>query len=103
MAEHRVREDGAHVEAAPGDRIVVELPENASAGYQWSIVDLPDHLELLHDRLATPRRRAPGAATTHGFLLRALASGSGRVVLELARPWEKAAPEERWSVGVDVR
>jgi inhibitor of cysteine peptidase len=102
MAEHRAYESGTQIEAATGDRIVVELPENASTGYQWSVVELPEHLELQRDRLGTPRRRAPGAATTHEFLLRALAPGSGLVVLELARAWETTAPEQRWTVEVNV-
>lgn len=102
MADHRAGESGAEIAAAPGDRIIVELPENASTGYRWAVAHLPDHLELVDDRLAAPRRRAPGAATTHEFVLRALAPGSGRVVLELARPWEARAPEQRWTAEVTV-
>jgi inhibitor of cysteine peptidase len=103
VVEHLAHESGTRIEAAVGDRIVVELPENASTGYQWSVVELPEHLELQRDRLGTPRRRAPGAATTHEYLLGALAPGSGRVVLELARAWETTAPERRFTVEVTVR
>jgi inhibitor of cysteine peptidase len=101
--DHRAHGSDTRIEAVVGDRIVVELPENASTGYQWSVVELPEHVELQRDRLDTPRRRAPGAATTHEFLLRARTPGSGRVVLELARAWERGAPEQRWSVEVRVR
>jgi inhibitor of cysteine peptidase len=103
VVDHRAHESGTRIEADVGDRIVVELPENASTGYQWAVVELPEHLELQRDRLDTPRSRAPGAATTHVFLLRALAPGSGLVVLELARAWETTAPEQRWTVEVTVR
>jgi inhibitor of cysteine peptidase len=94
MTDHRARA-GEELHAAVGDRILVELPENASTGFRWSLVELPEHLSLAQDRLAVPEPPTPGAAATRHLVLRVDGPGSGPVVLELSRPWEAEAEQRR--------
>lgn len=97
-----VREDAADVVVAPGDRLVIRVPENASTGYQWSVEELPASLEVEASDLAMSEP-APGAAGERVVKLRATGHGEGRLVLVLTRPWERGTPpEERFSVNVRV-
>lgn len=40
------------VQARPGDRVVLTLPENATTGFSWRFTDLPADLHLLADSFA---------------------------------------------------
>jgi inhibitor of cysteine peptidase len=101
MAEHRARV-GEEVRATVGDRILIDLPENASTGFQWSLVELPGCLSLDEDRRAVPDPPTPGAAATRHLVLRAVGTGSGRVLLELSRPWAPSEAEQRRTIDVTV-
>jgi inhibitor of cysteine peptidase len=98
-----VRENAADVTVATGDQLVIRVPETTSAGYQWSVEELTGPLELVSSDLTTSGEPAPGAAAERVMKVRATGRGEGRVVLELRRPWERAAPaEEQFRVDVTV-
>jgi inhibitor of cysteine peptidase len=104
MSDIHVEENGAIVTASPGDRIVVTLPENATTGYQWSIVNQSDLLELEGTSLTLPEHAAPGAGGERRIVLRARQSGQANVNLKLRREWEGDLPENnRFHFQVNVR
>lgn len=85
-----------------GDTVEVRVPENASTGYVWTLVDAPEGLELDEDGTTLPGQLRPGAAGEHWFRLVASGRPRGRVRLELRRPWEDdVAPSERYEVEVE--
>lgn len=101
MADVEVREDGAQVTVNTGDRVVIRVEENATTGYQWSLVGEPAPLQLETSELVPAADLAPGAAGERRVVLRARGGGRATVVLELRRAWEAGAPPAR-SFGVEV-
>jgi predicted secreted protein len=98
-----VRENGATVAVSEGDRLLVRVPEVASAGYQWSVEELTGPLELEASELAFGGPATPGAAAERVVALRAAGGGEGRLVLALRRPWEREEPAaDRFRVAVTV-
>lgn len=98
-----VRENAANVAVATGDQLVIRIPEQASAGYQWSVEELTGSLELVSSDLTPGGGQAPGAAAERVVKVRATGAGEGRVVLALRRPWEQAVPAaEQFRVDVTV-
>ncbi|TWP53533.1 protease inhibitor I42 family protein [Lentzea tibetensis] len=87
---------GTRVEAAPGEEIVIRLTENTTTGYQWTIMDLGRHVELVDDELTETRSNGERV-----IRLRATDPGLSKVRLELKRPWERTQIE-RFEVQVDV-
>jgi inhibitor of cysteine peptidase len=84
-----------------GETFEVRLPENATTGFQWSIAQLPEVVVLLEDDTAAPDGLQPGAAGEHRFRFVVRGAPSGRVVLELRRPWEQEIePEEAFEVRI---
>jgi tellurite resistance protein TerC len=92
---------GSTVSVSRSDRIVVRLPENASTGYQWSIVSLGDSLEIESNEMGLPGRGAPGAAGERVLLLRPIKSGRAQVSLQLKREREPEAID-RFELEVNV-
>ncbi|HYY10517.1 MAG TPA: protease inhibitor I42 family protein, partial [Kineosporiaceae bacterium] len=92
--EVRVRPSGPFAEVVVvrvGDVLAVELSENATTGYVWTVQDVPDELVALPDEV-------PGDLTSlraGAALGRVLRFGAGRpgtahLVLRHARAWEDA-------------
>jgi predicted secreted protein len=93
-----------HLSTVPlrqGDTVEVVLEENASTGYLWTAVEVPDGLTMLEDGVTPPEHVQPGAGGTHWFRFRADRTSSGSLVLELRRPWEReASAVERFEVHI---
>jgi inhibitor of cysteine peptidase len=100
MADIEVREAGSTVKATAGDRVVVRLPENATTGYQWSVAELGDGLEVESSELVLPTDVKPGAAGERVVSVRLGQTGRTRLVLHLKRQWE-SEPLERFHVDVE--
>src|SRR5215470_1515920 len=62
MADIEVRTSGSAITMSTADRIVIRLPENATTGYQWSIVQLGEPLEVVSNKMIPPGQMAAGAA-----------------------------------------
>jgi predicted secreted protein len=103
MSEVQVRENGATLSISPGERVVVELPEIATAGYQWRVAQVPETLEVVENDFSPPDSGAPGAGGRRRIVFAARGTGRGATVLKLQRPWESqdaAADEFRFDVEV---
>jgi inhibitor of cysteine peptidase len=82
---------GTSVPVHVGDQVVLRLPENASAGYTWSLDAPPEGMQLIEDRYERPGDAAPGARSMRTFELLVAAPGRHRLRLVNARPWEGTA------------
>jgi len=90
------------VQVEAGDEVVIRLPENATTGYVWSVGAIAENLVLTGDDVIPAGGSGVGGAGERVFQVRAVAPGSGDVVLRLGRVWEPAPIEER-TVTVAVR
>ena len=88
MSEVKVPENGATLCLSLRERVVLELPEIATAGYQWRIAQLPDILEVLDNDFSPPDSAAPGAGGRRRIVFAVRETGRGSTVLKLQRPWE---------------
>jgi inhibitor of cysteine peptidase len=78
---------GSTVAVAPGDRLVLSLPENASTGYTWQVEELPPGARVVEERYELPEGGRIGSPSHHVFVLEP-ASAQGALRLRNARPWE---------------
>jgi inhibitor of cysteine peptidase len=107
MADHVLtsNDDGASVNARPGDRLVVRLEENPTTGYRWAV----DEGEGSVLRLAGSDYEVEPAAGIGGGGHRVLTfdvTGAGAVTLGLKRwsQWEgESSVEERLRVTVKAK
>jgi inhibitor of cysteine peptidase len=93
MREIEVRSSGEEVEASAGDRIVIQIPENATTGYRWVVGELPDALQLTENEFLPPTSQQPGAGGQRRVTLVAKRPVQARVQLRLEQPWEGEAVE----------
>ena len=101
MADIEVRTSGASVRASASDRIVIKLPENATTGYQWTLAEAGEPLEVESDDFVAPGQVVPGAAGQRVVVIRPRGSGRARVALDLKRAWEPE-PIDHFEFNVDV-
>jgi Zn-dependent peptidase ImmA (M78 family)/predicted secreted protein len=91
-------QEGRQIISRLRDEIHVWLPETPSTGYVWDFVDpAADLVELVADRFETPdgTEEQIGAGGVRHLWLRVVAPGSGRIRLELRRPWQADAQPVR--------
>jgi inhibitor of cysteine peptidase len=87
-------QEGRQIVSGLRDEIHVRLPETPSTGYVWDLVDPAAGLvEMVADRFEAPdgTDEQIGAAGLRHLWLRVVAPGSGRIRLELRRPWQADA------------
>ena len=91
-------QEGRQIISRLRDEIHVRLPETPSSGYVWDLVDpAADVIEVIADRFETADDDEDriGAAGIRHLWLRVVAPGSGRIRLELKRPWQADATPVR--------
>ncbi len=96
MAEHNVDDPagGSNIEVSTADIVRVSLPENATTGYLWGVVDHGEGLEVIgEEHLAG--ESTPGAAGRYEVRVRAVQPGSWMLRLGRRRSWEDTAADER--------
>ncbi|MCL1917260.1 MAG: protease inhibitor I42 family protein [Peptococcaceae bacterium] len=64
------------------------LQATPSAGYRWTINNLPVEFEFLEKTLKTSARNAPGDMAMVAFKLKALRVGEYVIEFMYKRPWE---------------
>ncbi|HVB14006.1 MAG TPA: protease inhibitor I42 family protein [Candidatus Dormibacteraeota bacterium] len=90
-------QDGRQIVSRLRDEIHVRLPETPSTGYVWDLVDpAAGVVEVVADRFENPYGREHiGAGGVRHIWLRVATPGSGRIRLELRRPWQADSPPVR--------
>jgi inhibitor of cysteine peptidase len=97
-------DSGTTVELAVGGTLVVDLEENATTGFSWSVETTPAMLKAAGDeQVAAGDTGVVGAAGRHIFTWEATAAGTGELRLQYARPWESVQPAKVFSVTVVVK
>ena len=93
-------DDGHTVEAARSDLIVIEVPENPTTGYRWSLRSKVEPV-LSHkgddfQRATEPR---PGTGGSRRFEFSASAQGEAKILLWNWREWEgENSVAQRYSI-----
>ena len=102
MTQHRLTpaDDGRTLAVGSEDVVVLELPEQAATGYQWTVE--VSGAAAVHERPADDDPGAPGAGRTRVFEVRP-GPGRSRVTATKARSWESAPPVERLAVELERR
>jgi inhibitor of cysteine peptidase len=104
MAEVRIAPGagpGGGVDVQVGDVLAVDLPENPTTGYVWSVAGLPGVLGELPGDRAGPEQdaeqddaRSAGAAGRRVLRFAAREAGTGELTLRHGRPWQSGSGEE---------
>ncbi|GAB3149592.1 protease inhibitor I42 family protein [Amycolatopsis sp. NPDC004378] len=93
--------DGAAASVAPGERLELRLPENASTGYQWVLDEPGPPLRVVEETLHPAAGRAGGTGE-HRFVLHADRPGETTVVAREARAWAPDSEVRRFRLTVRV-
>ena len=84
------KDNGAQVQVPRGAKITVELQENPTTGYRWTIGGMDDALLAAEgDEFLPPGQKSPGAGGQRRFFFRAKAEGSTALSLVNKRAWER--------------
>jgi predicted secreted protein len=87
--------DTQDLELAVGDVVTLRLPQVASSGYVWTVVETGPGLIVEEDTDIPDPGLTPGASGAHVLQLRAGKAGLWDVVVHLARSWETTELDRR--------
>jgi inhibitor of cysteine peptidase len=86
--------NGREVVLQLGQPLQVNLNENASTGFRWTVHRKPEILRESGEIVDGPKG-PPGKSGARTFSFEALRPGSGELELEYRRSWEKTAKPAR--------
>lgn len=82
--------------------VQVELAENPTTGYRWTVTTEPEDLvDVERSDYDPPATDAPGAGGRRILILRLRHGGRAVVRLTLARPWEPLNPIDELVVAIE--
>ena len=83
------KDNGAQVQVQRGAKITIQLKENPTTGYRWTISSI-DRVFLVPegDEFLPPDQTTPGAGGLRRFFFRATAEGSTALTLINKRAWQ---------------
>ena len=85
------KDDTKTVEVQKGDVLVVQLPENPTTGYRWSLDQHdPSHLAMQNATFSSAGAGI-GAGGARSFTFVAGGAGETDLALSLRRPWERGS------------
>jgi inhibitor of cysteine peptidase len=93
------------VDVVAGDTVEIQLPENATAGYRWTLETIDKSVcELIADERYGPGKLVPGAPGTHIWRLKAAHAGDCKIKIAYRRAWRSDTPPDRtFKLGLRVR
>ncbi len=101
MSEIDVRDNGAHVIAARGDHIVIHLDEEVGTGYEWSLNEIGDVVEIEANELHLEEGHTHEGERV--LVLRAVRPGTSRASLSLLRSWDHPLGElDRFDITIEI-
>jgi len=84
------KDNGASAQVQRGAKITIELKENPTTGYRWTISSIDEVLlEPEGDEFLPPDQATPGAGGQHRFFFRAKGAGSTALTLISKRAWQR--------------
>jgi len=83
-------DNGKTVEARVGESVVIELPENPTTGYLWTlnVKEETGTASLSNSRYTAPKQSGIGGGGTRMFTVKVQSSGIVTVDMKLRRQWE---------------
>ena len=91
------------IRVKPGDKFVVILDSNATAGYSWQAPERTACVSLNSHRYEAPESGMTGAGGRENFEFTARSQGKETLVFHYLRPWEKnTAPAKTETFTVEV-
>jgi inhibitor of cysteine peptidase len=102
MLELKENDDGREVTLQPDATLEIDLAENPTTGYRWTIVsDGKPACELVDDNFEAGR--GTGQAGLHRWRFRAVKAGTCDIALAYRRSWEHdVAPARTFALKVRV-
>ena len=96
---------GTSVEVAPGDVIVIRLPENPTTGYQWTVEKVDaDTLALQRTEFSPAPEAGVGSGGGKTLTFKAQKPGTAHIQLKLWRAWAgDASIRDRFHVTIQVQ
>ena len=93
------------VAVAAGDTVEIQLPENATAGYRWTLETSDKSVcEVIADERHGPDNLVPGAPGRHVWRLKAAHAGDCKIEIAYRRAWQGDTPPARtFKLGLRVR
>jgi predicted secreted protein len=89
-------DDGRTVHAAPGDQIVVRLPETPGTGFRWELASpAPPEIILESTTFVPASGSSVGGSGTRTFTFVVKDRARARIGLQRWRPWEGERSIER--------
>jgi inhibitor of cysteine peptidase len=84
------KDNDSHVQVERGAKITIELKENPTTGYRWTIGSIDEALLAFEgDEFLPPDQKSPGTGGMRRFLFRAKAEGSTALTLINKRAWQR--------------
>jgi inhibitor of cysteine peptidase len=84
------KDNGAQVRVERGAKITIELKENPTTGYRWTIGSIDQALLATEgDEFLPPDQKSPGTGGVRRFFFRAKAEGSTALTLINKRAWQR--------------
>jgi len=84
------KDNGASAQVQRGAKITIELKENPTTGYRWTISSIDEVLlEPEGDEFLPPDQATPGAGGQHRFFFRAKGASSTALILISKRAWQR--------------
>jgi inhibitor of cysteine peptidase len=97
-------QNGQSLTVRVDDVLALQLPENSSTGYRWSLDNVDDALLALEDASYRAADQSVGGGGYAVWTLRAQSPGKARIEARLWRPWEgDRSVIRRFSLSVDVK
>lgn len=99
-------EAGRKVSLSVGQRMEIALASNPTTGYSWQVADDAGGLVSLvgePEFVQDPGPMVTGRGGSELLTFEAERAGSGTLVLEYRRPWEKIVAEKTIEVPVEVK
>ena len=88
-------DSGKVIDVGPGERVIVRLASNRSAGYSWALLtsgsDALTRLASEYTQVVDPDGK-PGAPGVESWYFQAKGSGRQELRFEYRRPWERNVP-----------
>jgi inhibitor of cysteine peptidase len=84
------KDNGASAQVQRDAKITIELKENPTTGYRWTISSMDEvFLEPEGDEFLPPDQATPGAGGLRRFFFRAKGAGSTALILISKRSWQR--------------
>jgi predicted secreted protein len=97
-------DSGKTIQIKSGDTISINLPENPTTGYRWTIQSADEQYLELQSSDYAGAGTAPGSGGQRLFVFRTKASGSVDLQLKEWREWEgDRSVTNRFSVAIEVQ